>query len=105
MKEAAKNAPGLPATCYTVNYDAPREVRQLCAGESGFYLRSIETTNQQALQVAADLNAALSVTVFQEEAMVAGAMFGWHVLGADPAYLEKSAGQRLAKKQMRAAGE
>ncbi len=90
----------LPDTCYST-LPSSGELIMLKRGESGYYppdfnpIKLLEHwgTGRQAANA---LNARAGITRAQEEAMVAGSMFGWNMPGANPAKWERHL-KRLAR--------
>ncbi len=76
---------GLPRIAYVDNHDGiygdEAPVIAIKRGESGYF--PIHST-----LTADELNALEGVTPAQREAMLTGAMFGWHVSGAEPSMHE-----------------
>lgn len=83
MSSLERNLSKLPEICYSVSDSG--ELIQLHRNQSGYYpsaLSSLDETKNRIL--ANQLNADLCVTKAQEQAMLAGSMFGFDVPGADP---------------------
>jgi|GEM_PF-6639038 len=85
----ANNLKKLPGLCYHFRQMMPRgkRIAAIRAGERGFY----ETTHDQkeytdtdAAQLVIFMNDRLQVASHVQRAMVAGALFGFHVPSADP---------------------
>ncbi len=74
-------AEGLPEVCASRNPSDGSPII-LKRGESGFWPMTAEDVTPE------DCNKALGITKSQEEAMLAGSMFGWDVPGADPQYYD-----------------
>ncbi len=73
----------LPEKCYSV-LESTGQLIEIIKGEKG-YTPTIVQGNLEGMRKAVDkANRNMGVTRPQEEAMIAGAMFGWQVPGADP---------------------
>ena len=84
-----KFAEGLPELCFST---MPGTGELICIkrGESGYYPSDWNTSSREHnRQIADEQNRRLGVTAAQKEAMMCGSMFGWNVLGADPAFVEE----------------
>ena len=74
----------LPEMCYST-VPSNGELIILKAGESGFYNTNWSTHSpQKNREIANTENAAAGITKAQEQAMLAGSMFGWDVPAAKP---------------------
>lgn len=85
-------ASGLPDFCYSYNPGAEDEVVLLKRGVMGY----VPTEHRGGVLTAAALNAELGVTKAQEQAMLAGSIFGFAVKAADPALYDKNGNVQLA---------
>lgn len=73
----------LPEKCFSY-LESTGEVIVIQKGERGYTPTDSYGKNMTPREAVNKLNEALGVTRAQEEAMVAGSMFGWAVPGADP---------------------
>ncbi len=73
----------LPDRCYSY-LESTGEMVELTKGEKGYIPVVLAEPGLDPRAEAAKSNKALGVTRAQEEAMLAGSMFGFHVPGADP---------------------
>lgn len=74
----------LPEQCYSV-LSGSGDVVIVKRNEKGYYKTDIPSASKEDARALVDeYNHKLGVTRAQEEAMVAGSMFGWAVPGADP---------------------
>ncbi len=73
----------LPERCYTY-LESTGEMVELTKGEKGYIPIVLAEPGLNPREEATKSNKALGVTRAQEEAMLAGSMFGFHVPGADP---------------------
>lgn len=75
---------GLPETCYSYLRNTG-ELVVLKRGESGYYSTGCTTGSvETAKALMEQYNQRLDVSRAQAAAMEAGAMFGWHIPGANP---------------------
>lgn len=75
---------GLPELCYCI-LPSTKELIIVQRGESGYTKVNYSYDNAELNRHVADQkNRAMGVSRAQEEAMLAGSMFGWDVPGADP---------------------
>jgi len=77
----------LPSKCFVVKPD-DETVVIVKRGVMGYFQTPSLPPMSDVRAFVRELNAEDGVTKFQEEAMLNGSMFGFHVPGADPAYLE-----------------
>ena len=92
---APKLADGLPDLCFSV---LPGTGKLICIkrGEKGYYPSDWETGDPVKNRELANYNnEKLGVSKAQEEAMLAGSMFGWDCSGADPAQYEEHSQPRM----------
>ena len=75
----------LPEFCYGVDPTDDGKVIMIKKGVKGY----IPTDIKGGEKVADKLNERFGITKPQEEAMIAGSMFGWDVPAADPSLYEK----------------
>ena len=78
----------LPEQCY-IYVPTENRIGIVKKGESGYYKTDILECNRikthdEAKKFVDELNSKLDVTPDQRAAMMAGSMFGWHTLAADP---------------------
>ena len=73
----------LPDKCFSY-LESTGEMIVITKGEKGYTPTGIYPQDSSPKKGVAAANEANGVTQAQEAAMVAGSMFGWHVLGADP---------------------
>ena len=74
----------LPDTCYTYVL-SDNCIGIIKKGESGYYKTDISFLGvDDALEITAEYNSKMGVSIAQEKAMQAGSMFGWDTLAADP---------------------
>ena len=73
----------LPEKCFSY-LESTGEMVIIHRGQSGYTPTDNYCENATPKEVARKLNEAMGITPAQEEAMVAGSMFGWAVPGADP---------------------
>lgn len=90
----------LPDQCFSV-LETTGELIILDKGEKGYRLAGTEGKDMAPREAANVANAALGVTKAQEAAMVAGSMFGFHVLAADPRNYDESGTPLPPKRQDR----
>ena len=74
----------LPEKCFSV-LETLNELIEITKGVSGYSYAEKELGSYTPREAADRLNRELDVTPAQEQAMVAGSMFGWAVPAADPA--------------------
>ena len=74
----------LPEKCFSV-LEMSNELIEITKGTSGYSCSEKELGSYTPREAADRLNRELGVTPAQEQAMVAGSMFGWAVPAADPA--------------------
>lgn len=91
-KEAEENFKKLPEFCYAEHPVTKQPIRIL-RGESGYYPPLHKQVDID------EINGLLSVTYEQQEAMVMGSMFGWHIPAANPETWEKDAKYQARLKQ------
>ncbi len=77
MKKANSNLAKLPKFCYAYHPGTKEPIR-IFKGESGYHPPAKDDVWVE------EINGLLGVTVEQEEAMLAGSMFGWDNQLADP---------------------
>lgn len=84
----------LPNNCFTI-LPSSGEVILIVYGEQGYHQTGL-TTNNSALnrQIVNTNNALMDVTRAQEEAMLAGSLFGWNTPGAKPWRYEQDGAPR-----------
>lgn len=87
----------LPRECYSVDEVSGKIIR-IKRGVEGYFPCANVPPSYNARELADKLNADDGITAYQEEAMVNGSMFGFHVPAADPAFLEIEAKKRAARK-------
>ena len=73
----------LPDKCFSY-LESTGEMIVITKGEKGYTSTGAYGENITPREAVDAANEAIGVTRAQEEAMVAGSMFGWHVPGADP---------------------
>lgn len=73
----------LPDKCFSY-LESTGEMIVITKGEKGYVPTGYVGENITPREAVDAANEAIGVTRAQEEAMVAGSMFGWHVPGADP---------------------
>ncbi len=79
----------LPEKCYSVS-ETSGELILLTRGEPGYREAGLCPKGVTSRETADEKNRKLGVTKRQEAAMLAGSLFGWEVLGADPANLDEN---------------
>ena len=76
----------LPKECYGLLKNS-NEIILIKRGEQGYYKTDLDTGNaEENRKMVRDMNQKLGITLAQEEAMLAGSMFGWRAPTADPKY-------------------
>lgn len=91
----------LPEMCYST-MPSTGELIIIKRGEAGYYRCEFSTDDRvYNRDLADDRNANLGVSKGQEEAMIAGSMFGWDVPSADPARYDESGRPVRAKNRDR----
>jgi hypothetical protein len=89
----------LPDVCYSTNLSS-EAIILIKNKERGYYPCEYTTGNREYNRaLATDLNIKMGVTRAQEEAMVAGSMFGWGVPGAKPWKYDMDGRQRHIPKK------
>ena len=88
----------LPEKCFSVS-EYSNDLIQIAKGESGFAFEHRELGALTPREAADRLNRELGVTKAQEQAMVAGSMFGWAAPAADPINYDET-GKALRPKQL-----
>lgn len=88
----------LPEKCFSVS-EYSNDLIQIAKGESGFAFEHRELGALTPREAADRLNRELGVTKAQEQAMVAGSMFGWAAPTADPINYDET-GKALRPKQL-----
>ena len=93
--------PLLLPKCYSV-IPSSGELILIKNGEKGYFPTNQSTNDPKQNRTLADeKNAELGVSKAQEEAMLAGSMFGWNVPGADPHRYDETGKPKQAKKKDR----
>ena len=92
----------LPEQCY-IYVPTENRIGIVKKGESGYYKTDILESNgiknhDEAEAFVDEINEKLNVTPAQRKAMMAGPMFGWHTLAADPQRYDEK-GQAIKPKQ------
>jgi len=82
-----KIAKGLPELSY-VAVETEDVLCLIKRGQDGYYRTDFKVGTKDPKAFAGEMNRRLGVNEVQAEAMLNGSMCGWHVRGADPAYLE-----------------
>ena len=81
----------LPEQCYSI-LPGSGEIIVVKRNEKGYYNPHIPAASkEQAREIVDEYNGKLGVTRAQEEAMRTGSMFGFHVPGADPKTMTRTA--------------
>ena len=79
----------LPEKCFSIS-EYSNELIEVTKGYSGYSHAEKELGSLTPREAADRLNHELGVTKEQEQAMVAGSMFGWATPAADPAHYDKN---------------
>ena len=100
LAERTHKPPLLPQFCYTL-MPSSGELIRIERGRKGYEKASYGSTSDPAVnrKTADTRNREMGVTRAQEEAMLAGSLFGWHTKAADPrSYDENGQPQRTKKR-------
>ena len=89
LKALAQNVFKLPDVCFAMvaSNEPGKRIVLIRAGERGFYVTEYDAPSLEAAEVRVlvdRLNVGMGVTDAQQQAMVAGSAFGFHVPAADP---------------------
>lgn len=88
MKKSNENTKTLPDLCYSI-LPAGGDLIIIKLHETGYSLCDYSTADREANRRLADeLNKRMGIGKAQEEAMLAGSIFGWHVPAADPSHYD-----------------
>ncbi len=93
----------LPDKCYGY-LRSTGDIVIIRRGIDGYFPTDMRISDiESAKTIVREYNEALGVSKAQEEAMMAGSMFGWHVSGADPANYDENGTYQMPSKRERGA--